>query len=1127
MTTPQTLPSDHAARRAIRECLDVNMVVEAGAGTGKTTSLIDRVLALVTTGRAAMGQIAAITFTDAAAAELRERIRESLEDAADSPDLPPEERIRCEAAVRDLDRASIQTLHSFAGSILAERPLEAGLPPGFQTRDEIQADIAFDERWSGWIDVTLDDPQAQEALRPALEMGIQLGHMRQIAVAFHKDYDLIAGASFDAPTVPPCPAEPLLGARHELERLSAFSKSDDDVLLAHVRGILALAAQVDGADASEAYLLLSPPPKIKFGRGRQADWDTDPDTGQNACAAIKALLREIDDEVMDDLERTHAAVRAAVLVPILDLLKEFVLQYAAKRKADGFADFHDLLVCARDLLRDNLEVRDYFRERYSHIFIDEVQDTDPIQSEIAMFLAEDAPHAGEPSARPRDWRKVRPAPGKLFVVGDPKQSIYRFRRADIEQVKQLHARVGGKRENLTQNFRSQRPIIDWVNYVFGEWMAEGDGQPDYILLEAEEGESPDGAAHPSSVQYIGEERKGPVGRIRDEEARAIANVIRAALHDGWDVRSEDGGESKPVTARDICILMRTRAGLSMLEFALENAGIPYRIEGASSVYETQEVRDLLNCLSAIDDPTDDVSVVAALRSPAFACSDVDLLKFVQSDGRFDYLVEGEFPQGRVSDSLRVLREFHQRRAWIAPSRLIEEFVRCRKLMELAMSQRRPRERWRHYRFLIDSARKFASSGEPSLRAFVAWTERQRAEGARMVESTIPEADEDAVRVMTMHAAKGLEFPVVILTGLNSASSRRRNAVLFDRSNQSVEVGVGPKASAFRTPGYEALSDLEGEREAEEEARLLYVAATRARDHLVVSMYRPDKADDKSLAAQISGYLGDANVLWRQFTTANLPPLAIPKSSRSLPADDAAEDDTPLSRERWQEQRKDAYARSGRAPSVAVTTLAKESKDEQDIPDEPWRRGRAGTSIGKAVHTVLQTVDLKTGYGLDDIAKEQANVEGIPGRVGEIARLARLALHSDLVGRAIRSGRWWREVPVSIPLGRGIVEGFIDLLFQEEDGFVIVDYKTDALPSDDDIRKAMERYELQGGGYALALTEATDVHVKEVSFLFLNPNRVELIGDLGEAVRRAKREALRALADDPPHDDAGHPRSAAR
>ena len=1115
MTARQSQPSDQPARQAIVERLDVNMVVEAGAGTGKTTSLIGRILALVKTGRADMGRIAAITFTDAAAAELRERIRESLEDAADCLDLQPEERGRCEAAVRDLDRSSIQTLHSFAGSILNERPLEAGLPPGFQYRDAIQADIAFDERWREWIDGALDDPQAQEALRPALTMGLQLHQMREIAVAFHENYDLIEVASFDVLPMP-CLAAPLLDARDELERLSAFSKSDDDVLLAHVRVVLARAAKVDCADALEAYRVLAQPPKISSGRGRKADWNTDSETELNACTAIKALLKEVDSEVGENLEQA----RTAALGRVLGLFRDFVLDYAAERKAAGVADFPNLLVWTRDLLRDDIDVRDYFRERYSHIFIDEVQDTDPIQAEIAMFLTEDAPDSAEPSSRPRDWRETRPAPGKLFVVGDPKQSIYRFRRADIEQVKRLQKRVGGVRENLTQNFRSLHPIIAWVNHVFGGWMAKGDGQPDYIPLEAVE--SPEDSTQPP-VRYIGEEREDNIELVRREEAEEIANAIQTALHDGWEVRSEDGEPTRAVTARDICILMRTRTGLSTLEFALEDARIPYRIEGVSLVYETQEVRDLLNCLSAIDDPTDHVSVVAALRSPAFACSDVDLMKFVDCGGQFDYLAEGEFPPGVVSDSLRVLRKFHERSRWIAPPLLIEEFVRERRLMELAMSQRRPRERWRRYRFLIERARAFASSGETSIRAFITWTDRQRSEGARMDESSMPESDEDAVRVMTMHAAKGLEFPVVILTGLNSEQSYRRKAVVFDRDNQGVEVKVGSVDSIFRTPGYEDLSEIEKRREEEEEARLLYVAATRAKDHLVVSMYRTAKAKD-SLAARISGYLAGTCGLWEQFTP---PPLPLPAPSWPTQIEEAVDEDTPASRERWRQQQEDVYARSTRPHSVAVTRLAKDWKQEQEISDEPWRRGRAGTSIGKAVHAVLQTVDLKTRDGLHDIAKAQADAEGIPTRASEIARLARRALDSGLVERALRSGRWWREVPVAAPLGRGIVEGFIDLLFQEEDGFVIVDYKTDALRSDGEVERAMQRYRLQGGGYALALSEATGVFVKEVSFLFLNPNRVEPIEDLPGAVRQAKRAAMSALADDAPDDEAAHVHSAGR
>ena len=151
----------------------------------------------------------------------------------------------------------------------------------------------------------------------------------------------------------------------------------------------------------------------------------------------------------------------------------------------------------------------------------------------------------------------------------------------------------------------------------------------------------------------------------------------------------------------------------------------------------------------------------------------------------------------------------------------------------------------------------------------------------------------------------------------------------------------------------------------------------------------------------------------------------------------------------------------------MTRLAQEAKQEQDLPDEPWKRGRAGTSIGRAVHAVLQTVDLKTGGGLDNIARAQAAAEGVPDRTMEISRLARYALSSVPVKRAVDSGRWWREVPVTAPMERGVIEGFIDLLFEEDDGFVIVDYKTDALRSGDEIEKAMQRYRLQAGGYALA------------------------------------------------------------
>ena len=871
--------SDQPARDAILERLDENMVVVAGAGTGKTRSLVDRVIALIKTGRAMLGGIAAITFTDSAAAELRTRIAESLEVAADSGDLPQMQRGKCKQALEELDQASIQTLHSFAGSLLGERPLAAGLPPGFTIRDEIEAEIAFENRWAEWLDSILDDPDAQQALRPALTAGLTLGHLRTIAESFHTNHDLLAGASFDPPHA-----------------------------------------------------------------------------------------QEADDE------------QASELLPVLELLRRFTLDYAAARKSAGNVEFLDMLVLARNLLRDDLSARDHFRERYTHLLIDEVQDTDPLQAEIAMFLAEETSDRIDPSDRPRHWRKVRPAAGKLFIVGDPKQSIYRFRRADIQQVEQMREAVGGASVLLQQNFRSQPPVIDWVNHLFSRWM-QGDAQADYAPLVpvAQDGESP-------PVRYMGAEIDENMGFVRRREADAIASAVRTAIEEGWPVRSEeDGAALRPAVYEDICVLMPSRTGFDALEIAFEDAGIPYRLESASLIYNTQEARDLLNCLAAIDDPTDPVSVVSALRSPAFACSDANLLTFVDQGGQFDYLAAESPTPGRVADALTVLREFHERRKWIAPAALIEQFVRARRLRELALDEWQWRGRWTRYGFLIDRARAFAATGEASLRAFLAWTTRQREEQAKARETIVRESDAGAVSVMTVHAAKGLEFPIVFLAGLNATRSPNLDPVLFDRNNDRVEV----KAS-LQTAGYEELADIEKARGEEERVRLIYVAATRARDHLVVSLYR-NKRGKSSAAARIEEFMQGADHLWR---CLNPPAVASSRAPVSAGAEAVSAGDTSEARQRWQEQRRELYAVRSRPISAAATRLAQEAKEEQEIPDEPWRRGRAGTNIGRAVHAVLQVVDLNTGSDIDENVRAQAAAEGVSAQAAEISRLVRRALDSS-------------------------------------------------------------------------------------------------------------------------------------
>ena len=971
--------------------------------------------------------------------------------------------------------------------------------------------------------------------------------IRQTAAQFHDNYDLVADAPIPNAPKPAAEAIPrLIEAAPELERLCGYSKiGDGDALFDHVQRLLIAIRALPQADAGSplAYRQLLRIGRIRQRGGKQADWDIDPNSGENAAKTLKDTLLGLDETANDELSE----VRRYALMPILAALKELATGYARDRKRNGRASFHDLLVWARDMLRDDAEGRDHFRNRFSRLLIDEVQDTDPIQAEIAMYLA------AEDGDTARYWRDIQPKIGKLFVVGDRKQSIYRFRRADVRQVTALKEAMGGTELNLSQNFRSQKPIIDWVNHVFGAWMPQGsDRQADYVPLN-HRWEALTHHPAPPGVWSLGEAMdEENIGPVRAAEVRGIAAAIRKIAAEEWRVldtdamrEAGDGIERyKPARYSDICLLMPRRTGLRSLEIALEDAGVPYRLDGSSLVFETQEARDLLSCLRAVDDPADQVALVAALRSPAFACSDVDLLDFYQAGGRFDYLAASpRTPEGAVKDALADLRALHEARTWESIPALIERLIRGRRLMEAALGGRRTREVWRRYRFIVESARAFSEAGGDSLRGFIAWADRQMAEQARITETPVPEGDEDAVRVMTVHGAKGLEFPIVILTGLNSANRPAAASVLFDRDTGNVQVRMGTSASGyFMTENYEELRKSESEMDRDEAVRLLYVAATRARDHLILSMYRLEKNKTTS-AAKIAAIMqtgeddgGDGeeegesanganengggmdeneNPLWRELNADGyLAPSAVSGGDESAPDFGALFADPSHSmsaRAEWVAERERTIARMGALASVSATGLAKINKDEpEEEPNEPWRRGRGGAPIGRAVHSVLQTIDLANGAGIDGAARAQAVAEGIPDRAAEVARLARTAIDSDIARRAVASGRLWREAPMAAPIAAGgAVQGYIDLLFEENGELVVVDYKTDAI-DEAHVPDAAERYRLQAGAYALMVSRATGKRVKEIVFLFLRPKSERSYYNADELAAEAEREAARGF-----------------
>jgi ATP-dependent exoDNAse (exonuclease V) beta subunit len=1067
---------DDAARAEIRDNLDGTLFVEAGAGTGKTTMLVERIVNLVRRGTR-MRAIAAITFTEAAATELRDRIRAALQ------------RHDLAEAVAEVDEAAISTLHAFAQRILAEHPVEARLPPTVEVLDDIQAELAFDERWSDFVDVLLSSDDHADEVLLGTAAGLRIDSLREIARVFDDHWDRLEDhEGWTVPERPHVSAEPVTAPLRRALAAREHCRADDDRLLGHLDGLEPLIDRLEAAGSElELLHLLGALPRLSTNVGRKDQWACDVKLIRAECEQAETARQEI-----------ITRVRAFVLCTLLLLIRRFALESAAARRADGRLVFHDLLVLARDLVHDNRDVRLALRERFDRVLIDEFQDTDPLQVELAVMLA-----ATDEGDATRPWSDQVLEPGRLFFVGDAMQSIYRFRRADIRLFTQVRSFVEQAR-HLTDNHRSVPGILSYVNTVFQAMVGGGrDGaQPEYHDLEAARPALPKA---PAPVVLLGREHEAPIATVREEEAGEIAETILRIRDEQWQVRDQNGDRgTRPARLHDIAILMPTRATLPQLEAALDAAEVPYRVESASLVWGTQEVRDLLAALRSIDDPTDTISLVAALRSPSFACGDDELLQYVQAGGHWDYRRDAPpalAPEHPVVAAMTELATLHRERWWQSVSGVVERVARELRFFELALAHRRPRDHWRRLRWVVDQARAFEEADGGPLRAFVRWADRQADEHARVKESALPEADDDAVRILTIHGSKGLQFPVVVVTGLNrppNAAANRPATVLWDGNRPEVSTW-----GRFKTPGFDGLKLRDGELDEEERIRLLYVALTRAEDHLVISVHH--KRRDKSQAMELWELADATTPLWRRLGT---PPLRLVQQVADAPATVASL--SAVERREWSAQREQLVARLADAPVRAATAVAamRATSPEADIDGPPWRRGRAGTSIGRAVHAVLQSVDLATGAGLDAIARAQATAEGVEADSAEVARLAAAALGSAAVKRAV-AGRHWRELYVAAPIpGTGLsVEGFIDLLYEDAGGLVIVDYKTDSVRSEPDVEATLGRYRLQGATYALALEETLHARVAACVFVFVSGGvaRERTVDDLDAA-----KEEVRAL-----------------
>jgi len=1058
-------PVDDAARESARRDFDTSLVLEAGAGTGKTTLLVDRIEGLVRSGRARLDEIAAVTFTENAATTMKLRLRERLERVRADASLAAAERERASTALEMLERAQVSTIHALCAALLQERPLECGVLPGFRVADETEADLLFASAWEEWLSRRLTG-SGGELLLEALDAGIPLeslgpwgertslrGLLRRLVD--QRDLEPLVAAADSDPEACRSAIAPLAVRGLELAARARAGDALADRLTA--LGGIALEAQGLEAAALGEKLLAIEALKLNRVLGHKAHW---PD--EAALDGARGVAREVTRALLEFRARSAESLHGR----LVRALQAALALYTRKKAEAGVVDFLDLLLKTRAALSDSPAVRAHLRRRFRHLIIDEFQDTDPLQVEIAFLLAGDRP-------------------GDLVVVGDAKQSIYRFRRAEAalfgDVVRRAQDRPGFAVRHLTQNFRSRPAILAFVNRVFGDLIRPSDetGQPAYEPIAPRPG-LPEGPA----VLALAFEAPFAEGEsLLEAEAVALARFLRSVADGALAVLDPDTGAPRPSRAGDVMVLSRRLTQMRLLEDALERAGLRFTVEGGKSFFDRQEVHETLAVLRAIEDPDDRLAMVAALRSSFFGVSDRDVTVYHLAGGR---LRAGEAdPQlpgaASLTGALELVEDLHRERLRVSAAALLERlFERTRILAALAGTKSGER-RAANLEKVVTLARQATGLGVLSLRGFVRLLE-ERIASARE-EPDLPRTrpgDPDTLRILSIHKAKGLEAPVVAVF---DCADNPRGAPETVPLWEERRIAIGFRRGC-QPPRWDELKAREEARSAAELRRLLYVACTRPRDFLVLP--RPP-AD-----AKVGEFWKDVLALLPRESDGecrivDVASLAEPTSADATPdlkALAGAGGDDPLA-ERWERERHALLEEAAYRPfrPIAATRVA-----QRELPRVPGAGSAVGRSFGSLVHQILEWIPFDAPERARGMAEALAPRFSLDAdAAARAAASVERTLALPLIERARRAERVHRELPLVFPEQGDLVEGIVDLVFEEDGALVVADYKTDAIAPEQAIDQAAH-HAPQLRLYGRGLAQASGLPVRERIVVFTSLGR---------------------------------------
>ncbi len=933
---------DSQSRARIKSELSRNQLVEAGAGSGKTQMMAERMAAGVARGVYVVEHMAAVTFTRKAAAELRGRFQLALEQEAKDATDDPERAGRVRVALSNIERFFAGTIHSFCAHLLRERPVEAGVSPGFTELDEVE-DTRL--RRQSWRDYRSQLKSAADPLMlEMLDVGIKPSDL-------DRAFDTVC--LYDEVEFPG-------GDAQMPDATAAWAGLDTywTALRKHLPGSIASSTSCATQKAARKFIGQFRVAEMHREEARALvplleTWDFEPKIIQKWWADDVAAKKKIAAVVT----ALHEKFRTNVAAPFLQEWRHYVYRlsvelltraraYAAEeRRRLNTMNYGDLLHLAARVLRGNADVRRALAAKYSWVFVDEFQDTDPVQAEI-MFLLTAEPGA-EGSA---DWRTVNLRAGALFVVGDPKQSIYRFRRADIDIYNEVRTRLetspNGEVLPLTSNFRSVPALCEWANDVFSQQFPAQPTMQSPMFARLDPARRNVQSA--SGVFTLTIPATVEMSNIPEHEAGSIARFIQ----------TEVGARRR--TFGDFLILTRKRKDLEIYARALEDQQIPVEVSGAGAFGDSQEVRQLALLLRALADPQDGVSLVGVLRGPLFGLSDRDLFAYRESGGSFSIFAESpptshERVQ-RVAAAVTALRQMHRWLQVLPVGAAVERILEHTGYLALAATTPGGVEAG-DLLHAVDRIRAIVESGFTLADAADA-LEPDADELSDVESLPLEPGQSDVVRLMNLHKAKGLEAPVVFLADPRSGVSPRVDVRIIREGATARgyfrimrDFGQAQKVVA-EPPGWGRYAADEIQYLQAEEQRLLYVAATRAKDVLVVSFWAKSGGGGGHPWDVFEGFLDQTSELYVPQVVDPPVTLAVDLSAAASAAATArsAARHEQAARASWSSASVTSESKSLAKPAAVV---AEDDPTRAVSADTPSRRADTGAAWGTLIHGLLE------------------------------------------------------------------------------------------------------------------------------------------------------------------------------